>query len=715
MAFDIDNLEITIVAKTIDAIQAIDKLKSSLRSLSKLELDSRSIITFVNEIAELGKVGGNLHTVAVEMNEIARALSKFKVPKEVTSMAQNIRTSYDPQDIMFAEDAPSLSKAGKNIDNFLESIKRLDDVGKNLEGVKNLADLMRSLADSSHELKKVSISMKAVGTAAKSASHHSTNLVAAFARIARLRAFRYIIRKVVEYLHEGAQMFIEWDRAANGGMAGAAGASDRLKEALAGLKGQLGAFVGGLLTQLEPALNWLISALTQVVDTIQMISRALQGHGTYYKYVAGSMKEATGAAKALKDVLFGFDELNVLPSPSGGGGSSSGVSGSYELTESGGFFQEFQKLLEENDLTEEGGLMKFLLFAGFSVAKLGEWLDEKVFQPIKKWWENTAVPWAQGIWSGIWDGFTTFFTQTVPNWWKEHITDPITRFFTKVIGKTRTFIDNIIMAIGEVVYFITHPFTDSWADMCARIKSQWKTFTLETETTSEQMKTEVVKDFNEMSQEGGNSGLKLQKEWNTNVAKMENGTLETKKNITQTFNDLVTDVQGELVSLETKLRPPKLELKLGLNTNGLAAKIAADYETIQRTLNKTPIVFNVTTASGVSDSYVNDSKNKLRYMDLYASGGSPDIGTLFWAGEAGAEVVANTSHGTGVMNVSQMQEAVANGNIEVVNAVYAMANMIAGAVNNKDFDVYMDTQKVGQSISRWQTNQARRGISQGAY
>ena len=271
------------------------------------------------------------------------------------------------------------------------------------------------------------------------------------------------------------------------------------------------------------------------------------------------------------------------------------------------------------------------------------------------------------------------------------------------------------MAIGEVVHFITHPFTDSWADMCARIKSQWKTFTLETEKTSGEMKTKVVKDFNEMSQEGGNSGLKLQKEWNTNVAKMEDGTLETKKNITQTFSDLVTDVQGELVTLEEKWRPPKLELKLGLNTNGLAAKIAADYETIQRTLNKTPIVFNVTTASGVSDSYVNDSKNKLRYMDLYASGGSPDIGTLFWAGEAGAEVVANTSHGTGVMNVSQMQEAVANGNIEVVNAVYAMANMVVNAVNTKDFDVYMDASKVGQSVSKWQFNQARRGITQGAY
>ena len=90
-------------------------------------------------------------------------------------------------------------------------------------------------------------------------------------------------------------------------------------------------------------------------------------------------------------------------------------------------------------------------------------------------------------------------------------------------------------------------------------------------------------------------------------------------------------------------------------------------------------------------------------------------GTLFYAGEAGAEVVANLGHSTGVMNVSQMQDAVANGNIEVVNAIYALANTVITTVNNKSFDVYMDASKVGQSVSKYQFNQARRGITQGAY
>lgn len=100
---------------------------------------------------------------------------------------------------------------------------------------------------------------------------------------------------------------------------------------------------------------------------------------------------------------------------------------------------------------------------------------------------------------------------------------------------------------------------------------------------------------------------------------------------------------------------------------------------------------------------------------LAGGGVVPNTGSLFYAGEAGAEVVANLGHSTGVMNVSQMQEAVANGNIEVVNAIYALANTVVNTVNNKSFDVYMDASKVGQSVSKYQFNQARRGITQGAY
>ena len=63
--------------------------------------------------------------------------------------------------------------------------------------------------------------------------------------------------------------------------------------------------------------------------------------------------------------------------------------------------------------------------------------------------------------------------------------------------------------------------------------------------------------------------------------------------------------------------------------------------------------------------------------------------------------------GTEVMNGNQVEQAMTNANVEVINAIYAMANMVVGAVNNKNFDIYMDAQKVGKSVSQYQLNYAR--------
>ena len=86
----------------------------------------------------------------------------------------------------------------------------------------------------------------------------------------------------------------------------------------------------------------------------------------------------------------------------------------------------------------------------------------------------------------------------------------------------------------------------------------------------------------------------------------------------------------------------------------------------------------------------------------------PNTGSLIWAGEAGPEIVANVGSSTGVMNVRQMEDAVANGNINVVNAVYAMANMIVKAVESIDTDVTLDGESLADKMYRYNQNAANR-------
>ena len=96
-------------------------------------------------------------------------------------------------------------------------------------------------------------------------------------------------------------------------------------------------------------------------------------------------------------------------------------------------------------------------------------------------------------------------------------------------------------------------------------------------------------------------------------------------------------------------------------------------------------------------------------IEAEASGGMiPNTGTLFVAGEAGAEVVTQMGNQTGVTNVKQMGEAVAYGNSEVVNAVYAMANMIVKAVDSKDVDVILDGQSMADRLYRYNQQAANR-------
>lgn len=99
---------------------------------------------------------------------------------------------------------------------------------------------------------------------------------------------------------------------------------------------------------------------------------------------------------------------------------------------------------------------------------------------------------------------------------------------------------------------------------------------------------------------------------------------------------------------------------------------------------------------------------------LAANGGEfPNDGTLFVAGEAGAEIVSNLGNGrTGVTNVEQMEAAVANGNMGVINAVYAMANVIVKAIEEIDPDITLDGESLADKMYSYNQNaQRKRGAA----
>lgn len=88
-------------------------------------------------------------------------------------------------------------------------------------------------------------------------------------------------------------------------------------------------------------------------------------------------------------------------------------------------------------------------------------------------------------------------------------------------------------------------------------------------------------------------------------------------------------------------------------------------------------------------------------LSFAAGGGIFDTGSLVWAGESGAEIVANASGGkTGVMNVQQMSEAVYEG---VYAAVVAAMRANSGNGNgSQSVNVYLDGKQITASVEKRQ-------------
>lgn len=84
-------------------------------------------------------------------------------------------------------------------------------------------------------------------------------------------------------------------------------------------------------------------------------------------------------------------------------------------------------------------------------------------------------------------------------------------------------------------------------------------------------------------------------------------------------------------------------------------------------------------------------------LSFAANGGIFDMGSLIWAGERGAEIVANAGGGkTGVMNVQQMSEAVYEG---VYSAVIA-AMRASESGGSQSVNVYLDGRQVYASMEQ---------------
>lgn len=699
----IDDLQIQITASASGASRSIRNLAKQVESLNSAGLNSKGLSSIATKLGKIAEQGAKLNEVAHSVAAITKAINKTDLAKATSNLSFADRMKTIVANSASAEDALGGVTVAAN------------ELGKSAsETSDNVETLNTNIEESGKEVKNTA---KEFDKASKGAL---SNFLASVKRIAMYRAIRSALKFITQAIKEGFEMFATWDKEQNNYMAGTATNLEKLTEKWTILKGQIGALGGALFNGLAPVINWVVEQLTKLVDLLQMVFRSLQGEYSYYKLIYTAAKATTGQAKELKRVLFGFDELNVLPSASGGGGSLSEGSWAYrEVPIDSRFLNSIadasNKLKEFFGISDDG--QKTI---GLLAGSIGLLLGAKAIGGL-----ISSLPRLISLFKGK---NSSLADQTSKVTADATATEGLATNLGLATGKSLGLVTaitalgaSLVGTKGSMVdlsnYTNANPINiKTSADLSALSTISIAFTAIKALIASNPITVALSVPFAAVASAFESFRNQIQTFFNNNVIRIPvavakgsaSGYGYRTSSFASSFADPLRNYTTSSASssvtakdVETQIRQAMLEYESDLwNQGGTLGKLVG-----------VAGISGLTMAFGSVFGGIASIASLLSALGLatgFASGGVPDTGTLFYAGEAGAEVVANMGHSTGVMNISQMQEAVASGNIEVVNAVYAMANAVVNAVNGKNFDVYMDSQKVGHSVTQYQIAQSRR-------
>lgn len=152
-----------------------------------------------------------------------------------------------------------------------------------------------------------------------------SSLVKGFGRIAKYRILRTILKQISSGISEGVQNVYYYSKAVGTSLAPA---MDSAASALLQMKNSIGAAVAPVIESLVPVLQTVVNWFITAVNYANQFFALIRGQKTWTRAVPATTKAfddqtkaAKGAGAAIKDLLADWDELNIIQSESGGGGS----------------------------------------------------------------------------------------------------------------------------------------------------------------------------------------------------------------------------------------------------------------------------------------------------------------------------------------------------------------------------------------------------------
>lgn len=529
--------------------------------------------------------------------------------------------------------------------------------------------------------------IKNVGEAAKKANKPLGNFIGSLKRIAFYRIIRGIIKSITQAFSEGLEKAYLFSSGIVGEGNRFAQAMDSIKSASNQMKGQLGSAFIGLLTAIEPILNALINIVTKAADAMSQFFAAFTGR-TYIKAnataakFADTMARGAGAAKEWKNQLLGFDEINRLNEPSsGGGGSANNPLDGYEFVDAPinqkllDFINNIKERLQPaiDRLKESFGRLKDAwdrFIENFDGAPLAQFFEDLVSLPIEIIINSLTV---------LCDTLTLVL---------DVLTALNTGDWSQVWRSFAQLIYDLIILVADFLVGITNLIDDALIGLLDIIDGLLGTHFADWLRDDQQAFNDMYNAAKES--DDGLFGLKrtlgLTSDATKKTADEADGFVEvlgavgvTAETTEQQMSDLKSSVDwlldgflwfGEEVGwIITSLFSPFAELCAWIDS---AIQGLSIFNGLKRFSNPNYDVYN----------------DASMWTSNFATGGFPTEGQLFFANEAGPELVGTMGGHTAVANNDQIVEGIRQGVYDAVVAANANGN------SDVSVKVYLDSREI---------------------
>lgn len=324
--YEVDSLNIEVKADTTQAVKGLKNVLSVLNKINKICSNIKMPEIKINTKSvdkEAQKLEDRFASVLAKGKSVDEVLNNAISKRDKLSSASvlgddfGIKASEHVGGSMQYGNAPTeyvegYAQIGEHIEEIAEKAARATPK------ISKLQNALGKIAKSTANVAKSGISkmFDKVNTATGKWNKSLKHLSGMLKRVLEFRVIYGILNQISEAIKTGTNNLYQYSKAAGGTFAQS---MDSAAASLQYFKNSVGAAIAPIINALAPAIETAANAIVDMLNRFNQMAAALTGASSWTKAVRVQKEyaEATGdAAESTKNLLAGFDELNVIQSAS---------------------------------------------------------------------------------------------------------------------------------------------------------------------------------------------------------------------------------------------------------------------------------------------------------------------------------------------------------------------------------------------------------------